>query len=89
MNDEKKGKKGIAKLMIVLLTVVVIIIVLYVYTAIVEPYRVADQLRNRLKDIESGYSEDYRQGWLDCVSYYINEIYGPKNATVMFIKPCR
>ena len=86
MSEEEK-KNGIGVYISIGLVLAILIVGFGVYRVVSEPYRVADELRDRLKDIEDTKSEDYKQGWSDCVKYYINEIYGPQNATAMFIFP--
>ena len=86
MKEEKEEKNSIG-LMFALVGIIFIIVIGMVIYIITEPFRVADELRNRLKEIEFNHSVDYKQGWLDCVRYYINKIYGPQNATAMLLKP--
>ena len=40
----------------------------------------ADDLRERLDDNINA-SDDYKQGWLDCVDYYLHLAVGPANMT--------
>jgi len=85
--ENEEGKHDLGWMISIGLVIIIVIIGVSIYNVMSEPYRVADELRGRLKDIEVGKSEDYKQGWNDCVKYYINEIYGPKNATAMLLKP--
>ena len=56
---------------VTLLVVVILLVVLFAGIAYLKgPYDDADRMRERLNDIPIP-DESYRQGWLDCVDYYI------------------
>ena len=47
-----------------------------------EPHWTADKLRDQLNNV-GDVSEDYKQGWLDCVNYYLDMKTGPTNVTAL------
>ena len=81
MVEDKKDRSDVWMVRLaVLLIFLTVCVGLYAYLS--EPFRVADRLHDRLDALMvGGVSDEYRQGWLDCVSYYLNQIYGPSNMT--------
>lgn len=81
MNKEKKEEgSGLGKIITMSVVLVLLLVGLSVYTVATGPYRMADDLRERL-DENSNASDDYKQGWLDCVEHYLHLAIGPTNMT--------
>ena len=81
MNEEKKEEGfNLGKVMAVVTALVLIIVGLSVYMAVAGPYWMAEDLRERLEE-KGPVSDDYGQGWLDCVDYYLHLAIGPTNMT--------
>ena len=59
--------------------VMTVIVGFAVYQMVVGPYATADNLRDHVDRINC--SDDYRQGWLDCVDYWLDMTVGPQNCT--------
>ena len=83
MEEEKKEEPEETSLawMFTLIAVTIMLIVgssLYQYIS--EPYRTADELRDIL-DSKEGVSDDYCNGWNDCVDYYFKMKTEPTNMT--------
>jgi hypothetical protein len=82
MEEKEEEGNGLGHMITVALILVCIVIGLVVYNVASGPYRTADQLRERLDD-KVNVSEEYRQGWLDCVKYYLEVAIGPNNMTAI------
>ena len=61
------------------IAVIVLVGACFIY-GLLGPYRMADELREKL-DSYGNVSDDYRQGWLDCIATYLKISIGPQNAT--------
>ena len=76
MSDtEKKEEKesGISLGTLITIGAVLMIVVgMGIYQYMSAPYRVADELREHL-DNKGNVSDEYKQGWLDCVAYYLKK----------------
>jgi len=79
--EEKKEEDGPSLSTLFAVTTVVIILVVgfMVYNIVTGPFRMADELREHINDVNC--SDDYRQGWLDCVDYWLDLVTSPQNAT--------
>jgi len=81
MNEEKKEEgTGMGKLMAVVAALMIILVGAAIFMDAQGKYWMADDLRERL-DERSGLSDDYKQGWLDCVDYYLHLAIGATNMT--------
>ena len=78
---KKEEPNGIG-LGIVLMVVIVFVVGIGLYAYISEPYTTADRLRDQLDNV-GDVSEDYKQGWLDCVNYYLHMKTAPTNVTAL------
>lgn len=88
MDEDKKDEDeglGLGRLGLVFGVIFLVITGLVVHNIITGPYRTADQLRERLDD-KVNVSDDYRQGWLDCVKYWLHLTIGPHNMTSTLVK---
>jgi len=79
--DNKEDEEGISLGTLIFVGVVVMTVVvgLGIYTYVTAPYHTADTLRDYIdgRDV----SDDYRQGWLDCVDKYIDIMTEATNCT--------
>ena len=82
MNEEKKEEPNGIGLGIVLMVVVSLVVGIGLYAYFSEPYTTADKLRDQLNNV-GDVSEDYKQGWLDCVNYYLHMKTAPTNVTAL------
>lgn len=84
MTDEDKKEEIEPFYLGVIITVMVVISIvvvgLVVYNVVSAPYSMADELRDRV-DMRDNVTVEYRQGWLDCVDYYLWLSTGPSNMT--------
>lgn len=75
MNDEKKEDEpessSIAWMGFVIAVSIILVVGFALYQTISEPYRTADKLRDVVNNQMNNISDDYREGWLDCVDYYL------------------
>jgi len=82
--EEEKDKEekgiGIGGLLTVGVIVMILIIGVGVYQYVTAPFRIADELKERL-DSYGNVSSDYRQGYLDCVANYLKITVEPTNIT--------
>ena len=79
--DKDKEDEGISLGTLITISVVVMTLVvgLSIYTYVTAPYHTADRLRDTIAD--KNVSDDYRQGWLDCVDEYIDIMTEATNCT--------
>lgn len=83
MTDEDKKvdeSSPIGTIITVGIIISIFIVGLVVYNVVSAPYHMADELRDRV-DMQNNVTVDYRQGWLDCVDYYLWLSTGPSNMT--------
>ena len=81
MNEEKKEEGfNLGKVLAVAAALMIILVGAAIYMDAQGKYWMADNLRDHL-DEKGNVSDDYRQGWLDCVDYYLHLAIGPTNAT--------
>jgi len=87
MKEEVEDKKedeadgiGLGRLITVGLVVVIIVVAMGIHATMTAPYHMADDLRERI-DAKGNVSDDYRQGWLDCVDYFLKLSTEPTNMT--------
>ena len=76
--------KGIGTVVLAATIIIVVVLAIGFYNAMAEPYHVADMLKDRLDDY-GNVSDDYRQGYLDCVSNYLKIKTGPSNITTAIV----
>ena len=80
MNEEKEDEGiNLGTLITIGVIVMTLVVGLGIYTYVTEPYRTADRLRDTIAD--KNVSDDYRQGWLDCVDEYIDIMTEATNCT--------
>jgi len=72
--------RGIGTLFIIGTVVIIIIVGLSIFNALAHPFSMGDSLKERLNAL-GNVSDDYRQGWLDCINYYLKLETGPTNST--------
>ena len=79
--DEEKENEGIdlGTLITIGIIFMILIVGLGIYTYVNAPYHTADRLRDTIAD--KNVSDDYRQGWLDCVDEYIDIMTEATNCT--------
>ena len=87
MVEEKKEDEGpsLGTLIAVGVIVMTVVIGFTIYQMIAGPYATADTLRDEING-QVNVSSDYRQGWLDCVDYWLDMTVGPQNATVAIVE---
>lgn len=80
MVEEKKDKSA-GWMVVLAIFLITLTLCVGIYAYLSEPYRVSGLLKEHLVSLGDTVSDEYQQGWLDCISYYMNEIYGPTNMT--------
>jgi len=84
MNEEKKEQEddgiGVGGLLTIMIIIGIVTVGFVVYNAMQEPYRIADELEDRLNDMDD-VSDEYKQGWKDCISNYLDITTSPTNST--------
>jgi len=81
MEDKKEDEEGISlgTLITIGFVVMTVVVGLGIYTYITAPFHTADRLRDTINDMDV--SDQYRQGWLDCVDEYIDIMTEATNCT--------
>jgi len=78
-NDEVEAGPTIGTMFFIGAIFVITIVGFSIYQMISGPYTVADNLREHINHVNC--SDDYRQGWLDCVNYWLDMNVGCQNCT--------
>ena len=83
MEEEKEedNNPGGSVLFFAITITIIVVVGFSLYNYISEPYRTADELRDVVNNHMNNISDEYRQGWLDCVDYYLNMKTEPTNVT--------
>ena len=81
--EEVEAGPSLSTLLFVAGVCVTILVGFAVYNMVTGPYAVADDLRDHVDRINC--SDDYRQGWLDCVDYWLEQTVGPANCTTAMV----
>jgi hypothetical protein len=76
--NEKNSTLGILITIGVFVSILIMSFGLYEY--IMHPYQVMDELKRELNSRDN-ISDDYRQGWLDCIAYYYHRYVEATNMT--------
>lgn len=89
MDEDKKEEDnglGIGTLLTIGIVVTTLIVGMGIYVHISEPFYTADKLRDKINSMNV--TDEYRQGWLDCVDEYMDIMTEPTNCTTAGFNPC-
>ena len=71
--EEKEEDEGpsLGALFTAFSIVMIVTVGFVIYQVMSEPYRTADELRDVVNNQMNNISDEYKEGWLDCVDYYL------------------
>ena len=82
--EEENTGPSLGALFALFSIVMIMVVGFAVFQMIMGPYATADNLRDVVNSRDV--TDDYRQGWLDCVEYWLDMTVGPQNATAAVIE---